>query len=242
MPRARMKENGYDVVRSMRIQAKKGKTDNTVPIHDPDTHRFYCLWMVATNEYVQWDASGNPIYTQAFHKIFEACPQDLRFQNGYKIVKHKDVWKIYFLFTSRSDIDVFLSHTGLTLFRLTQKIPGVPGRWLPKDLHNIFRLESYPVFLSTKAIPEDDDCMEYLNKTLVPKAFGNRVFPISIIRIRRQRFSLEMEFSKDLSDNDVAALRAVEIEKHRLSVHGLFGHKHYSCKKARGHALRLLFV
>ena len=63
----------------------------------------------------------------------------------------------------------------------------------------------------------------------MPKVFGNQLFPITIIRIRRQRFSLEMEFSRDLSDRDVENLRKVEIEKHRLSVHGLFGNKHYSC-------------
>ena len=229
MPGARFKENGYDVVKNMRLQGKKGKQENSDPIHSADAHKLYCIWLPATRKYVTWDSQGNHHYTAAFDQILKDNPQDLRLQSGYRLLQHKGVWRIYFMFTCKSDVRSFIANSGVTFFRLTEKVPGIRGRWEAKDLDNIFRLESYPAFLSRKAIPDENDVVEFLNEHMIPKAFPNRVFPISIIRIRRQRFSIEMEFSDDLLARDVEALRKVEIENHKFSVHGLYGNRFYSC-------------
>jgi len=222
MPGARQKENGYDVVKSMRLQGKKGKLENSSPIHNVDSHKLYCIWIPATRKYVTWDPQGNHNYTEAFDQILKDNPQDLRLQSGYKLLQHKGVWRIYFFFTCISDVRSFVANSGVTFFRLTEKVPGINGRWSAKDLDNIFRLESYPAFLSRKAIPDEADLIEFLNEHLVAKAFPNRVFPISVIRVRRQKFSIEMEFNVDLLARDVEALRKTEIEKHKFNVHGLY--------------------
>lgn len=229
MPRARQKATCFDVIRGMRSEAKKGKKANSDPIHSPDSHKLFCLWMPATNKFVKWDINGNHQYTEAFDKIFRDNPQDLRLQSGYKLLQHKGAWRIYFFFTCKQDVKIFVANSDLTFFRLTEKIPTINGRWLPEDLDNIFRLESYPYFLNRKAIPDDDDVVDLLNKEMIPKAFPNRIFPLRIIRIRRQRFSLEMEFNSDLSASDFESLKKVEIKGYKFSVHGLFGNRFYSC-------------
>lgn len=229
MPGARQKENSYDVVKNMRLQGKKGKQENSAPVHDVDSHKLYSIWIPATRKYVTWDAQGNHHFTEAFDQILKDNPQDLRLQSGYRLLQHKGVWRIYFMFTSKSDVRSFVANSGVTFFRLTEKVPGICGRWSAKDLDNIFRLESYPAFLSRKAIPDEADVIEFLNEHLIAKAFPKRVFPVSIIRIRRLRFSLEMEFNVDLLAKDVEALRKVEIENHRFNVRGLYGNRFYSC-------------
>ena len=242
MSRARRKESSYDVIFDMRKEGKKGKIDSSPPIHDPSNHKLFCVWLPATRKFVSWDKNGNPVYTSAFDDLLKANPQDLRLQSGYQLLEHRGVWRIYFLFTCQSDVRAFVSNIDVNVFRLTEKIPNMRGRWDPKDLDNIFRLESYPSFLSKKAIPDDADLVEFLNKHMVPKAFPHAVFPVSIIRVRRQKFSIELEFSRDLSESDVKALREVEIEGNKFSVHGVFGNRFYSCcSEICYNALQLLF-
>ena len=116
MPRARQKATCFDVIRGMRSEAKKGKKANSDPIHSPDSHKLFCLWMPATNKFVKWDINGNHQYTEAFDKIFRDNPQDLRLQSGYKLLQHKGAWRIYFFFSRVSRMLKFLLQTPTSLF------------------------------------------------------------------------------------------------------------------------------
>ena len=226
MPPLRREQAENAALRQFQSDCSEIVNDVTRVLDDPGENTTYTGYFHAFPPWTKVDLSnGDVSFSKKLSEELQNFQSDFLSQIKFDVATYRDQRCVFFHFPSKNAFNFFVNNCSIPLQRLYGKAP-FDGAWTRMECLNIVEWFNFPESLGQDQIKKLGD----LRKTL-SKHFLSFLNDIRVINVNRNSAFLRIEFSRDITSEELDKIRANQfIKGEKVSVSGLWFNKHYQCR------------